>query len=91
MAGPPMGRVHGGWVDDAASIERGWVAAEVRRAIDVLPPPEKSVARLAHIEGLTHREIANRLRVPVGTVKSRTARAHLRLARLLSHLAPVPA
>jgi len=80
-----------GWVDDAASIERGWVAAEVRRAIDVLPPPEKSVARLAHIEGLTHREIASRLRVPVGTVKSRTARAHTRLARLLSHLAPVPA
>jgi RNA polymerase sigma-70 factor (ECF subfamily) len=88
---PADGRVPGGWVDDAASIERGWVAAEVRRAIDVLPAPEQSVARLAHIEGLTHREIASRLRVPVGTVKSRTARAHTRLSRLLSHLAPVPA
>ena len=58
------GWVQGGWIDDAASIERGWVAAEVRRAIDVLPPPEQSVARLAHIEGLTHREIASRLRRP---------------------------
>ena len=30
-------------------------------------------------------------RVPVGTVKSRTARAHVRLARLLSHLDSLPA
>jgi RNA polymerase sigma-70 factor (ECF subfamily) len=74
--------------DDGSLLEQRWVIGEVRRAIDHLPAPEQSVARLAHVEGLTHREIAVRLAVPVGTVKSRTSRAHARLATLLAHLAP---
>lgn len=68
------------------AFERTWEAFEVRAALDQLPKDEREVVRLAHFEGLTHSEIADKLRVPVGTVKSRSFRAHRRLAGLLSHL-----
>ena len=70
------------------SFERTWEAFEVRRAIDGLPEGEREVVRLSHLVGLTHDEIAERLGVPVGTVKSRSARAHKRLAAALGHLDP---
>ena len=76
-------------VDDTVvpiAFERTWEAFEVRAALDQLPGDEREVVRLAHFEGLTHSEIAERLRVPVGTVKSRSFRAHRRLAERLSHL-----
>jgi RNA polymerase sigma-70 factor (ECF subfamily) len=56
---------------------------EVRRALDELPPDEQEVIRLQHFEDLTHTEIAERLQVPAGTVKSRSFRAHRRLAARL--------
>jgi RNA polymerase sigma-70 factor (ECF subfamily) len=68
------------------AFERTWEAFEVRAALDQLPGDEREVVRLAHYEGLTHSEIAERLGVPIGTVKSRSFRAHRRLAELLSHL-----
>jgi RNA polymerase sigma-70 factor (ECF subfamily) len=76
-------------VDDTVvpiAFERTWEAFEVRAAVDQLPAEERQVVRLAHFEGLTHSEIADRLAVPVGTVKSRSSRAHRRLARLLAHV-----
>jgi len=77
-----------GAVDDSERIEQSWATWQVRAAIDQLPPRERAVARLAHVDGLTHREIAVRLDVPVGTVKSRMTRAHERLAGALADLAP---
>jgi RNA polymerase sigma-70 factor (ECF subfamily) len=59
---------------------------EVRRAVADLPPEEREVVRLQHLEGLTHAEIAERLGLPVGTVKSRSFRGHRRLAASLGHL-----
>jgi len=59
---------------------------EVRRAVDALPAEQREVVRLQHFEGLTQDEIAARLNVPVGTVKSRLHRAHRRLALELGHL-----
>ena len=41
---------------------------------------EYKVMRLSYFEGLTQVEIAERLAIPVGTVKSRAASAHRRLA-----------
>ena len=58
----------------------------MRTALDQLPDDEREVVRLSHFEGLAHSEIAERLGVPMGTVKSRSHRAHRRLASLLSHL-----
>jgi RNA polymerase sigma factor (sigma-70 family) len=61
---------------------------EVRRALSLLPCVEREVVRAHHFEGLSHEEIAARLGVPLGTVKSRSFRAHRRLASALGHLRP---
>jgi RNA polymerase sigma factor (sigma-70 family) len=58
----------------------------VREAVAELPSDEQEVIRLQHLEGFTHSQIAERLGVAVGTVKSRSFRAHKRLADLLGHL-----
>lgn len=71
---------------EALSMERTWEVFEIRRALDDLPEGERDVVRLSHLEGWTHAEIADRLGVPVGTVKSRSSRAHTRLAAALGHL-----
>ena len=57
---------------------------DVRRALDRLAAPEREVVRLSHLEQLTHPEIAARLGIPVGTVKSRTHSAHGKLRAALS-------
>ena len=67
----------------AADVYDVW---EVRRAVSELPEDEREVVRLQHFAGLTHAQIANRLGVPIGTVKSRSFRAHQRLAAELEHL-----
>lgn len=81
--------------DDVAveplSFERTWEAWEVRSALARLPDDEREIVRLSHLVGMTHREIAEQLAVPVGTVKSRSARAHRRLAALLGHVVGVEA
>ena len=71
-------------------VERAFEGWEVRRAIDELPPEERELVELQHLQGLTHREIAARMDVPVGTVKSRSFRAHRRLAARLGHLRDDP-
>jgi RNA polymerase sigma-70 factor (ECF subfamily) len=68
------------------SLERAWEAWQVRLAVDQLPDDEREIVRLAWFVGLSHPEIAERLGVPVGTVKSRSHRAHKRLASLLAHV-----
>jgi RNA polymerase sigma factor (sigma-70 family) len=68
------------------SAEQAYDVWEVRRAIEELPDDERQVVRLQHLDGLTHAEVATRLDVPVGTVKSRSFRAHKRLAGRLGYL-----
>jgi len=67
-------------------LETTWEVFEVRAAVDKLPDAERVVVQLSHLEGLTHSEVAERLGIPIGTVKSRSHRAHQRLAALLSHV-----
>lgn len=54
---------------------------EIRRALDALPEHERAVTEGYYIQGETQQEIADRLEVPVTTVKKRLqyARTHLRL------------
>jgi RNA polymerase sigma-70 factor (ECF subfamily) len=70
-------------------LETVWEVFEVRSALDRLPDEEREVVRMSHFEGLTHVEIAERLDIPVGTVKSRSHRAHQRLLALLRHVEEV--
>jgi RNA polymerase sigma-70 factor (ECF subfamily) len=58
----------------------------VRRAIEALPPDEATIIRMQHLDGMTQHEISDKLGLALGTVKSRSHRAHRRLAGLLGHL-----
>ncbi len=73
-------------VDFPPGIEQTWETFEVRRAVDQLPREERDVVRLTHLDGFTHAQTAERLGVPVGTVKSRSSRAHQKLASWLRHI-----
>jgi len=73
-------------VDLPPGVEQSYEIWEVRAAIAELPPDEREVVRLQHLEQLSHAEVAEQLDVPLGTVKSRSHRAHRRLAARLGHL-----
>jgi RNA polymerase sigma factor (sigma-70 family) len=72
---------------DLDTLDAVW---HVRRAIDTLPPEEATIVRLQHLDGLTQNEISKELGIALGTVKSRSHRAHRKLAALLGHLRSQP-
>ena len=72
------------------SIDQIHDVAQVRRALDKLPTTDRDLIRMQHFDELSHVEIAHQLEIPIGTVKSRTFRAHRRLAGLLAHLRTEP-
>lgn len=57
--------------------------AVVRRALAALAGDQREVLTLAYFDGLTSSEIATHLGIPIGTVKSRVARALAQLRLLL--------
>ena len=63
--------------------EASWVAWRVHRALETLPVHERPVIELAYWGGLSQSEIAERLAIPLGTVKTRTRSALSRLADAL--------
>jgi len=75
-------------VDTAPPVdEKAWqgVAREqVRQAMQKLPDPHREVLELAYFAGFSQSELAERLSLPIGTVKSRTFAAMTSLRRLLS-------
>jgi RNA polymerase sigma-70 factor (ECF subfamily) len=84
-------------VDGHDIVDRQDVAIEVatrldtshaRAALRALPIAQQHVIELAFFRGLSHSEIATRLGVPVGTIKSRV---RLGLARLRTVVAARPA
>ena len=63
--------------------EQSWTAWRVHRALEELGENERVVLELAYWHGLSQSEIAERLRIPLGTVKTRTRSGLHRLADLL--------
>lgn len=55
----------------------------LQHCLDMLPADFRSVVVLADIQGMDYTEVATAVRVPLGTVKSRLARARLRLRECL--------
>lgn len=72
VADPTAGAVFASFADPAADVVDGVV---VRRALDALSPAHRQVIELSYGGGLTQAEIARRVGVPLGTVKTRTYHA----------------
>jgi RNA polymerase sigma-70 factor (ECF subfamily) len=69
--------------DGRETVDRLADAAELRAAVVRLPAHERGVIELTYFDGLSQQEIADRLQVPVGTVKARASRGTKRLRVLL--------
>jgi RNA polymerase sigma-70 factor (ECF subfamily) len=63
--------------------------ARVRLALEQLPPDFREVIVLRELEGLSYKEIAAVVHVPIGTVMSRLARARERLLQVLKLSTPL--
>lgn len=70
--------------DGRETVERYADATDVHAGLRELPEHEREVLLLAYFEGLTLREVADRLDAPLGTVKARAARGTRRLRDLLA-------
>jgi RNA polymerase sigma-70 factor, ECF subfamily len=91
--GPQLVLVDGGGVDDSAyarpqvpfdgDLLEHISLQEIRSAIEALPSDLRIAVTLCDIEGFTYAEIAAISDAPVGTVRSRIARARAKLMRKL--------
>ncbi|MFC0842689.1 sigma-70 family RNA polymerase sigma factor [Streptomyces noboritoensis] len=66
-----------------SGLERDWV----RRCLDRLTTLQRQSVTLAYYDGYTYREVAQRLSVPLGTVKTRMRDGLLRLRECLESAA----
>src|SRR5262245_50080736 len=64
-----------------ASLEHRDRVVLLRQALNKLPPTLRSAVLMRDIQELSYQEIAHRLRLPEGTVKSRINRGRTELAR----------
>lgn len=58
----------------------------VQSALSELPADQKEVVALAYVDGLSHSEIAARLGLPLGTVKSRMRLAYQKIRQAVEDL-----
>ena len=64
-------------------VEARLALDEVRRAVGRLPPDQRSALLLVTVDGLSYKETAEIVGVPIGTIMSRLARARIALQLLL--------
>lgn len=73
-----------------ARVEAEELHQAVREALAALPEPQRRVLELAYFQGWTHREIAEYLGEPLGTVKSRLRLALHKVHEWLAQRGLVP-
>lgn len=71
-------------VDGAHDTETHVMANQVLRLVNALPDAQRAAVFLAYVEGLSYREVANILDIPIGTVMSRLAAARAKIAANVS-------
>jgi RNA polymerase sigma-70 factor (ECF subfamily) len=71
---------------DEAALPGWHVHRAVHSALAELPADQREAVQLAYFEGETHSEIADRLGIPIGTVKTRLRLAYGRLRESLASL-----
>jgi len=71
--------------DGRTQLESRSEARQVRRLVAELPEEQRAVLLLVAVEGLSYKEAASTLELPIGTVMSRLARARAKLAAGLGH------
>ena len=69
-----------------AAAARAEQRARITRALDALPEHHRAIIMLSDLEGLSYREIADVLNIPMGTVMSRLHNARKRLRGALGPL-----
>ena len=67
----------------AERAEQSWTQWQVHSALERLPEREREVVALAYWSDLSQSEVAARLGIPLGTVKTRTRAALMHLAEIL--------
>ena len=65
------------------SLQGEWEAARVRRALASVSDLQREALALAYWKGMTHREVAAELGIPLGTAKARLRDGLLRMRDLL--------
>jgi RNA polymerase sigma-70 factor (ECF subfamily) len=68
--------------EGAKEIETNIMARQVLRRVQMLPQAQRETLFLTYVEGLTYRDAAEMLEVPIGTVMSRLAAAREALNQL---------
>ena len=76
------------WMQDLSlspekELERAQLDNAIQRCIQALPPDFRVVVILTELQGLGYKEAAKAIKKPLGTIKSRLARARLRLQECL--------
>ena len=74
--------------DPADDAERDELRARLRRALSILPEQQREIVLLHDLEGWKHHEIADRLELPSGTVRSHLHHARRKLRDLLGAVGP---
>ena len=65
------------------SVELRLQQQQVRRALEQLPEEQRQALALAYFMGMTQQEIAEKLNMPLGTVKTRIRLGMIKLKDLL--------
>lgn len=87
-AEPPMDPIETleavAWADQGTASETTAEADQARRALAELRPEQRQVLELGLLHGLTQSEIASRLQLPLGTVKSCMRRGLIKVREFMN-------